>query len=106
MGTEKRERQKANRQQKQIEEARVQRRRGVTRKAVIGGALVAAMFVVVILLAVFLGGDDDDGPTIVSTPTATVTDGALSGDSEPGTGTAPAVGVDATAAESGTTLAE
>ena len=84
MGTDKRERQRANRQQKQVEQARVDRRRHVTRRAVIGALVVAALFVLVLVLAIVVGGDDDDddddvppAPAATSVPEATPTSAAV-----------------------------
>lgn len=78
MGTDKRARQKANRQLKYQQAAKVQRRRSLTRRVVIGVAAVVAAIALVVGLA-WLGGSggDDDEPiatapsTALSVPTPT-----------------------------------
>ncbi len=67
MGTERRERQKANRQIKHETVQKQVRRRNVTRKGVIIAIAGVAVFIALVLIAV-LGGDDDD----TQTPTTTV----------------------------------
>ena len=88
MGTERRERQKANRQLKQAEAAKYERRSTVKRKAFIIGGAAVAIFAALVLIAVLFNDDDNDdpGPTIApvtaavestaaeSEPDATVTE--------------------------------
>lgn len=79
MGTEKRERQKANRQQRQIEEQRAERvssmRRTATRFGLIALIAVAAVVVIAWFGGAFDGDDDDttvaDEPDVTTTVAAT-----------------------------------
>ena len=74
MGTEKRERQKANRQLKQEEQAKVDRRRHLTRRVLIGAGIFVALFVLVLVLALASGDDDDnDDPPPATSPAAVAT---------------------------------
>jgi len=72
VGTEKRERQKANRQQRLMEEAKAERAGAVRRNAVRwGAALVAAIGAVVLIAWVggaFDGGEDDEAEVAVTLP--------------------------------------
>ncbi|MET0578053.1 MAG: peptidylprolyl isomerase [Ilumatobacteraceae bacterium] len=68
MGTEKRERQKANRQLKYEQQAKEQQRRKLTRTIVIGVAAVVGVLALVLFLALVVGGDDDE-----DTPATTTT---------------------------------
>jgi ferric-dicitrate binding protein FerR (iron transport regulator) len=63
VGTEKRERQKANRALKHQEEARAAARRSLVRKIAIGVAAVAALMVFVWIASNLVDGSDDDNPT-------------------------------------------
>lgn len=63
MGTEKRERQKANRQLKYQQEAKEQQRKTLTRRIVIGVIAVVGGVAFVLFLAWAFGADDDDTPT-------------------------------------------
>lgn len=63
MGTEKRERQKANRALKHQQEVKAAARRSLVRKVVIGVAAVAAVVVLVWIASTIVGGSDDDNPT-------------------------------------------
>lgn len=82
MGTEKRERQKANRAYKQQQLQQEASRRKTFRLIAIGVGAVAAVFLVTWIASNFVG-DDDPAPTpIVTTPPVEVT-----GDTTPATGT-------------------
>jgi cyclophilin family peptidyl-prolyl cis-trans isomerase len=75
VGTEKRERQRANRQLKYEELAKVEKKRKITRRAVIGAVAVVAGVALVVGIAWLgsTGGDeDDDASTASSLPLATV----------------------------------
>lgn len=88
MGTAKRERQKANRQQRLEALAKEATRRQSRRKVFVwAGVVVAAL--VAIYLIVFLTGDDDDTVTPSSEPVATAPESTDSPTSEP-TSTEPA----------------
>jgi hypothetical protein len=65
VGTERRQRQKSNRAQRQVQLERQARRRSVTKRGVLIGGAVAVIFVVVLLVAISIGGGDDDGPSRV-----------------------------------------
>ncbi|MET0325230.1 MAG: peptidylprolyl isomerase [Ilumatobacteraceae bacterium] len=82
MGTEKRERQKANRQLKYEQQAKEQQRRKLTRTIVIGVAAVVGVLALVLFLALVVGGDDDDDtPTTTNAPaTTTAASGFAYGD--------------------------
>jgi hypothetical protein len=58
VGTDKRERQKANRALKQQEVARQQQRRKLTRRILIGVGAVAGVFLIAWIASNFVGGDD------------------------------------------------
>ena len=62
MGTEKRERQKANRALKHQQEAKAAARRSLVKKVVIGVAGVAALVVFVWIASTIVGDSDDDSP--------------------------------------------
>ena len=65
MGTEKRERQRANRQLKYQQQAKEQRRSKLTRRVIIGAAAVVGGVGLVLFLAWAFGSDsDDDTPTV------------------------------------------
>lgn len=75
VGTEKRERQKANKLQREQELARSQAKRRSTRIGVLVVAAIVAVFVIVVIAGQFVGGDDDtteEGATalVVGTPVA------------------------------------
>ena len=77
MGTEKRERQKANRQQRLIEEARAERSASMRRSFVRWGIVGALGIGVVVLIAwiggAFSGGDDtSESETVLTTPVLTI----------------------------------
>lgn len=74
MGTERRQRQKANRQQRIQDLDKQVRRQNVTRKGMLIGLGVAALFVGLVLVAV-LGGDDggDDDPPVTTSGAVTDT---------------------------------
>jgi cyclophilin family peptidyl-prolyl cis-trans isomerase len=82
VGTEKRERQRANRQLKYQQQAREVQRKRQTRKFVLGGAAVAGLLALVLFLA-WLGnrGDDDETPT---TTTAAASATTASSEGPPG----------------------
>jgi len=106
VGTDKRERQKANRQQKQIAEARAERRRGITRKTLIWGVTVAALFVVLVIIAVSVSSDDDAPPIVVPTSEVAgseVPAGTVAGSSVPGDGAAAAADTAADSEPAGAT---
>jgi cyclophilin family peptidyl-prolyl cis-trans isomerase len=73
VGTEKRERQKANRQLKYEQEAKQAQRKKLTKRVVIGiiAAVVGVAFVLFLAFA-FGGGDDDDVITPATTPDSVV----------------------------------
>jgi len=72
VGTEKRERQKANRQLKYEQQAKEQQRRKLTRTIMIGVAAVVGGLALVLFLAwAFNRGDDDDTPATATTLAAT-----------------------------------
>jgi hypothetical protein len=89
VGTERRERQKANRQIRQEELAKQERKRTMTRRAVLIGVGVAVVLLIAVLLSIIAGGDDgdDDDPPASTAPAAAVDSTAeAAGDtSEPGT---------------------
>lgn len=64
MGTEKRARQKANRQLKYEQVAKQEQRHKLTRRVVIGAVAVVALLGVVLFLAWIAGGDDDGDDTL------------------------------------------
>ena len=76
MGTAKRERQKANRAQRQQEIVRQESRSRTTRLVVIIGGAIVAVFGLVFLAGVFMG-DDDDGGDDLDTEAATAADDDL-----------------------------
>lgn len=68
MGTEKRARQKANRQLKFEQQAKQEQRKKLTKRAVIGGGAAIALLALILGLAfAFGGGDDDNEPTSAGT---------------------------------------
>jgi len=74
VGTERRQRQKANRAQRQVQLERQERRRTVTKRGVLIGGAVAVIFVVVLVVAISVGGGDDGPSRVVvdsTVPTAT-----------------------------------
>ena len=74
MGTERRERQRANRQLKQHEVAKQERRSHLTRRGIISAIAAGLIFVALVLIAVFVGNDDDnDNPPAATETTATET---------------------------------
>ncbi len=88
MGTEKRTRQKANRQARLDELAKEQRTQTIRRRALTWGGLIVLFVIAAVLISVLFGGDDDDqleagAPTTVAArasttldPTATTTGSA------------------------------
>ncbi len=74
MGTEKRERQKANRALKHQQEVQAQSRRKLYRKVAIGVAGVLAVVLFVWVASTIVGGDDDDGPITPATLPETIPD--------------------------------
>ena len=72
VGTEKRERQKANRALKQQEIEKQASRRSTTRKVLIGVGAVAGVFLLAWIASNFVGEDDPATPTEVVVPTDTV----------------------------------
>lgn len=78
MGTEKRERQKANRQQRLIEQARAERtakaRRSIVRWSIAGVLLVSAVVVIAWIGGAFSGDDDTDAGSepVLTAPVLTV----------------------------------
>jgi cyclophilin family peptidyl-prolyl cis-trans isomerase len=77
VGTEKRARQKANRQARLDELAKEQRSQTIRRRALTWGGLVVLFVIAAVLISVLFGGGDDDeqveagGSTSVATPTTT-----------------------------------
>ncbi len=74
MGTEKRERQKANRALKHQQEVQSAARRKTFRKVAIGVGAVVAIILFVWIASTVVGTDDGDGPTTPVTLPATVPD--------------------------------
>lgn len=74
MGTEKRERQKANRALKHQQEAQAAARRHLLRKIAIGVAAVAGVVVIVWVASSIVGGDDDNGPVVTVPESVPATD--------------------------------
>jgi hypothetical protein len=81
VGTEKRERQKANRALKHQQEAQSAARRSIYRKVAIGVGAVVAIILFVWIASNIVGGDDDDGPTTPVTLPETVP--GTSGETDP-----------------------
>lgn len=73
MGTEKRERQKANRALRQQQELQAQSRRTLFRKVAIGVAALVAIIVVVYIASTLVGSDDDPVTPDGTNPTLDVT---------------------------------
>jgi cyclophilin family peptidyl-prolyl cis-trans isomerase len=74
VGTEKRERQKANRQLKYQQQAKVAQKQKLTKRVVVGGLAAVALLGLVLFLAWITNrGDDDDDA--VTTPTAATAEG-------------------------------
>ena len=67
MGTEKRERQKANRALKHQQEVQSAARRKMYRKVAIGVGAVVAIILFVWIASNIVGTDDDDGPVTPAT---------------------------------------
>lgn len=83
MGTERRERQRANRQLKQQEVAKQARRSHLTRRGVLIAIAAGVIFVALIVIAIAMGGDDaDDAPpvTTAATETSVVTETTEAGE--------------------------
>lgn len=76
MGTEKRERQKANRQLKYEQQAKDQQRQKLTRRIVIGVLAVVGALAFVLFLAWAFGSDEDDETPVTTTSVATETTAA------------------------------
>jgi hypothetical protein len=76
VGTEKRERQKANRALKHQQEVQSAARRKMYRKVAIGVGAVVAIILFVWIASSIVGTDDDDGPTTPVTLPETVPDTA------------------------------
>ncbi len=74
MGTEKRERQKANRALKHQQEVQAATRKKLYRKIGIGVAAVAAIVLFVWIASSVVGNGDDDGPITPATLPATLPD--------------------------------
>lgn len=74
MGTEKRERQKANRALKHQQEVQAVARRKIYRKVAIGVGAVVAIILFVWISSTIVGTDDDEAPVTPETPPATVVD--------------------------------
>lgn len=76
MGTSKRERQKANKAQREQEAARQQAKsRTIRLSLLIGGAIVAVFVIVAVAGRFFLDSDDTDVPSIDPPPTELAPDG-------------------------------
>lgn len=71
MGTEKRERQKANRALKHQQEVQAVARRKIYRKVAIGVAAVVGVVLFVWIASTIVATDDDDGPVDPGTPPST-----------------------------------
>jgi cyclophilin family peptidyl-prolyl cis-trans isomerase len=72
VGTEKRQRQKANRQLKYEQEAKEVSRRRLTKRVLIGGGAAVLLLLFIFLLAWITGrGDDDDDATVTTVPATT-----------------------------------
>jgi cyclophilin family peptidyl-prolyl cis-trans isomerase len=84
VGTEKRARQRANRQLKYQQEAKQAQRRKLSKRVIVGGIAVVALLGIVLFLA-WVAGGDDDGDTV--TP---ATEASVAGSTTPGSfGTVP-----------------
>ena len=71
MGTEKRERQKANKQLKYEQQAKEASRQRTTKRVVIGIAVAIGLLLFFVVMAWFVGRGDDDDPTPTTTTVAT-----------------------------------
>ena len=72
MGTEKRERQKANRQLKYQQQAKVAQKQKLTKRVIVGAGAVLGLLVLVLFLAWIANrGDDDDNATIATSGPST-----------------------------------
>jgi cyclophilin family peptidyl-prolyl cis-trans isomerase len=89
VGTDKRARQKANRQLKFQEEARLERRRGVTRRFVIGLIVVVVGVAVVVGIAQLSGIGDEDTATSTLPPVEPTTGSTATAEFAYGTGPCP-----------------
>jgi ferric-dicitrate binding protein FerR (iron transport regulator) len=78
VGTEKRERQKANRALKHQQEAQAAARRGLLRKIAIAVAAVAGIVVIVWIASNVVGGDDDNEPVVTVPEVVPATDAPAS----------------------------
>jgi ferric-dicitrate binding protein FerR (iron transport regulator) len=74
VGTEKRERQKANRALKHQQEVQSAARRKIYRKVAIGVAAVVAIIAFVWIASSVVGTDEDNDPVTPVTPTVTLAD--------------------------------
>jgi cyclophilin family peptidyl-prolyl cis-trans isomerase len=93
VATEKRERQRANRQQRYEQESRDFKRHTRTRRAVIAVVAIVGGVALVLLIAWFFNRSDDDEPTTTTSVAATSTsDGATSTSAGPSTSAADAAG--------------
>ena len=81
MGTEKRERQKANRQLKYQQQAKVVQKQKLTKRVIIGVGAVVGLLALVLFLAWIgsRGDDDDDGATPATVASTTPTSGSPAG---------------------------
>jgi len=90
VGTEKRERQKANRQLKYQQQAKVAQKQKLTKRVVIVGAAVLGLLALVLFLAWIGGrGDDDDDTVTPATQATTATSSAEPAGFTYGTGACP-----------------
>lgn len=69
VGTDKRERQRANKAIKDEQVAKAETREKTTRTAIIVGGAIVAVFAVVLIANLFIGGDDDAATDTLSTDT-------------------------------------
>jgi len=88
VGTEKRERQKANRQLKYQQQAKVAQKQKLTKRVVIAGGAVLGLLALVLFLAWVGGRGDDDDDTVTPATQATT---ETSTSAEPTTAAGPAV---------------
>jgi cyclophilin family peptidyl-prolyl cis-trans isomerase len=74
VGTEKRARQKANRQLKLQQQVKQEQRQKLSKRIVFGGIAVVGLLALVLFLAWLAGGDDDDEPITTTTPPPATSD--------------------------------
>ncbi|MEO1057313.1 MAG: hypothetical protein AAFY28_10410 [Actinomycetota bacterium] len=71
MGTPKRERQKANRAQAQMDQVQAENRQRYVRIGLIAAAAIIGVFALVWIASQIVGSDDNDNPSVVTTTPVT-----------------------------------